>query len=79
MSHLISRHARALETFLIAIKNNRQILICDTYLPFGTLNILNLCGNEKRPFSSDEIEMILTKYVYFKEYFIKKELWIFKY
>ena len=76
MSHIIVKHATSLEKFLLSIKNSRQIYICDAYIDSTILNPLNLTGNEERPFSEEEIELILKKYVYFKPYFTKKELWL---
>ena len=76
MSHIIMKHAASLEKFLLSIKNSRHIYICDAYTDSSILNPLNLTGNEERPYSEEEIDLILKKYVYFKPYFSKKELWL---
>ena len=79
MSYQIGIHAEALRTFLLKLKENRNIKICD-YRENGYESYIfwriKLSGKEDRPFTNEEIQEVLYQYSYFKDYFTKQGLWI---
>ena len=79
MSYQIQNHAHALRAFLLKLKENRNIKICD-YRENGYESYIfwriKLSGKEDRPFTNEEIQEVLYQYRYFKDYFTKQGLWI---
>ena len=78
MSVLISLHCASLGAFLESLKADRNINICDSHADSRILHRVNLKGNEKRAFTNEEIKKILKDYLYFKEWFTKKNLWLWQ-
>ncbi len=76
MSVQISKHASALEDFLIKLSLDRKVNICDGHFSDYILCRINLNGKEQRPFTDNEMKKILMDYNYFRNYFSRKGLWI---
>mgnify|MGYP001618068787 CR=1 FL=1 len=74
MSVLISLHASEYGNLLRKLKTNREILISDSDVGFRIRHFLGLNGEEKRPFSDQEIENLVEHYKYFNNFFSKKDL-----
>lgn len=75
MAVQISLFASELHRVLTALKENRQVRICDIELGFRVRHSLNLSGEETRPLSDEEIRLLTTKFGWFRNYFRKLGLW----
>lgn len=63
----ISLQAASLLRFHRAIRNDRNVWICNAGVGMRILYPLGLSGSEQRPFTDDEIRITLTRYRYFEK------------
>ncbi|MCR4323130.1 MAG: hypothetical protein NUV61_03540 [Candidatus Azambacteria bacterium] len=70
----ISLHASEYGNLLQELKTNREIHVRDSGVGFRIRHFLEITGEEKRPFSDREIEILVEHYEYFNDFFIKHGL-----
>lgn len=75
MAVQISLFAAELHRLLTALKKNRQVSICDVDVGMRIRSVLNISGQEPRPFSDAELRTLTTKFEMFRKHFEEKGLW----
>lgn len=71
----INAHANELQRFLTAIRENRNVHVCNIKNIHRILYSIGLKGAEDRPLTDQEISTILNRYKYFRKFFAKDNLW----
>ena len=58
----MASHAKELNKLITTLREDRGVLISDSHVGHKVKYILDLKGNEERPFSDDELEKLLDFY-----------------